>query len=365
VTALEARQRGATLIDLGRPQEALAHLQRALAAEPGDWAAHALVALAHLRLEHHPEAEAAAQAAIRADPEQPWPQRLLAIALLRQERDAEGRAAALEACRLDPLDAQSHVVLAASLQATGDEAGAVRAATHAIELDPESAEARRELGVVLLEQGRNAEAIPALEAALALDPEHAGALNDLAVARLRARRSLNPTSQFEAAAALDPRLDVVRHNILATGPAGRSRAWRRWSIVMAVWAVLLAVAGAPGPAAVILAAGLVFEAVRALELRRASPATRELLRSDNRARRWRPGRWGWGWVTRLRPWWWLLLMRLPPPVLLTANVALLGAAIATPVVFWIVAFGLALPFSARRALRWWRRRHPPASSWRP
>ena len=32
----EAQQRGATLIDLGRPEEALVHLQRALAAEPGD-----------------------------------------------------------------------------------------------------------------------------------------------------------------------------------------------------------------------------------------------------------------------------------------------------------------------------------------
>jgi hypothetical protein len=218
---------------------------------------------------------------------------------------------------------------------------------------------------VLLEQGRNAEAVPVLEGALALDPEHAGALNDLTVGRLRVRRALNPTPQFEAAAALDPSDEIARHNILATGSAGRSRAFRRWSIVMALWGISLALAGQPGPGALIFAGAVAFELLRWLDLRRVSTPTRELLRSDNRTRRWRPQRWNWRWITRLRPWWWLLLARLPPPILLAANLVLLVAAIAGPVRFWVVAFGLALPFSARRTHRWWRRRHPGASSWRP
>ncbi len=361
----EAQQRGATLIDLGRPEEALAHLGRALAVEPDDPRTHSLIALAQLRLQQPDAAAQAARAAIRAAPEDAWAQRLLALALLRLDRDGEARVAALESCRLEPLSSQAHVVLAAALQAAGDEAGAVHAATHAIELDPESADARHELGIVLLEQGRNAEAAPVLEGALAVDPEHAGALNDLAVARLRVRRGLNPTPQFEAVAALDPRNDVARHNILATGPAGRSRAFRRWSVVMALWGISLAVVGQPGPGALLFAVAVAFELVRWLDLRRVSAPTRELLRSDSRARRRRPDRWDWRWITRLRPWWWLLLARLPAPILLAANVALLVAAVATPIVFWIVALGLALPFSARRTYKWWRRRHPGADSWRP
>jgi hypothetical protein len=128
---------------------------------------------------------------------------------------------------------------------------------------------------------------------------------------------------------------------------------------------LIAIA-APSPAiAIFLGLAVALEALRWWELRRLSPATRELLRADNRARRWRPQRWRYRWITRLRPWWWLLLVRLPPPLVLGANLALLVAAAAGRIVFWIVAFALALPFSSRRAFRWWRRRHPPASSWRP
>jgi Flp pilus assembly protein TadD len=361
----EAQQRGATLIDLGRPEEALVHLQRALAVEPGDARTHSLISLAQLRLEHAAEAEQAARAAVRAAPEDAWPQRLLALALLRQDRDGEARTAALEACRLEPLDAQAHVVLAGALQASGDEAGAVKAAHHAIELDPESPEARHQLGIVLLQQGRNAEAVPVLEGAVAIDPEHAGALNDLAVARLRTRRALNPTPQFEAAAALDPRNEIARQNILAIGPAGRSRAFRRWSIVMALWGISLAAVGQPGPGAVIFAFAIPFELVRWLDLRRVSAPTRALLRSDNRARRWRPQRWNWRWITRVRPGWWVLLASLPPPLTLAVNVALLIAALAAPSVFWVVILGVTLPFSARRAHKWWRRRHPAAGSWRP
>ena len=76
-----------------------------------------------------------------------------------------------------------------------------------------------------------AEAIAAYEARAARwTPRTPTALNNLAVARLRAHQRAGIGEQFEAAARLDPRLDVARHNILHTGPAGRSYVYRRVSI---------------------------------------------------------------------------------------------------------------------------------------
>jgi Flp pilus assembly protein TadD len=307
----------------------------------------------------------AADASVALDPEGEWPHRLRAIALIQLGRKREALPAALEATRLAPEEATTHIVLASALQATGDEAGAVAAARHAVELDPEDADTHSTLGEVLFEQGRNAEAIGAYEAALAIDPEDAGTINNLAVARLRSYDRAGTGEQFEAAAMLDPRLGVARHNILRTGPAGRSHVYRRFTIAAILIYAVVAVAGTPEAIGVFVIIAVVAELVRALELRRVSAPTRMLLRDDNRARRLRPRRWDWAWPTRLRPWWWVVLTQLPPPLLLAANVVFLALAIAGPVVFWIAALGLALPFSVRRSWHWYRRRRPGAGSWRP
>ncbi len=44
---------------------------------------------------------------------------------------------------------------------------------------------------------------------------------------------------------LDPRLDVARHNILRTGPAGRSHVYRRVTVAAILIAVVVAATGTP------------------------------------------------------------------------------------------------------------------------
>jgi tetratricopeptide (TPR) repeat protein len=365
VTAEGAIERAVALLDLGRPQAALEHLRRAVAEQPETAEIHSLIALATLQLGDAPGALKSAETSAGLGPEEEWPHRLRAIALIQLGRDGEARVAALEAARLAPEEAMTHIVLASALQAAGDEAGAEAAARHAVELDPHDADTHSTLGDVLFAQDRPADAIPAFEAALALDPEDANTLNNLAVARLRRHDRGGTGEQFEAAARLNPRLEVARHNILRTGPAGRSHVYRRVTLVAIVGGAVLAVAGAPETLAVVLIVAAVAELVRALELRRLSLPTRALLRDDNRARRLRPRSWDWSWPTRLRPWWWVVLTQLPAPLLLAANVFFLGVAIAGLLAFWIVALGLALPFSAIRTWRWYRRRRPGTGSWRP
>ena len=84
-----------------------------------------------------------------------------------------------------------------------------------------------------------------------------------------------------------------------------------------------------------------------------------------RARRFKPHRWDWSWPARLRPWWWVLLTKLPAPLLLAINLLLFAGALAGLLVVWALVLGIALPFSFMRTWRWFRRRHPGASSWRP
>ena len=364
MTPEAAVERAFALLDMQRPREALEHLQPAVAADPDIPELHCLVAIAKLQLGAPRAALEAAERAVAAGAEEEWAHRLRAVALLQLGRKGEARDAALQAARLAPEQATTHVVLASALQATGDEAGAEAAARHAVELDPEDPDTHSTLGQVLFEQDRPRDAIPAYEAALALNPEDADAINNLAVARLRVHDRRGTSQQFEAAAKLDPRHDVARHNILHTGPAGRSFVYRRFSLGLAVLALLVALGDLPS-ALVILALAAVFEGVRALELRRLSPPARELLADDRRARRLKPQRWDAAWPTRLRPWWWILLTQLPAPLLLTCNAVFLAGAIAAERPVWIFALGLALPFSLMRVWRWFRRRHPGAGSWRP
>ena len=355
-----ARERGEILIDLGRGQEALEHLRNALAEDPGDGRAHCLVAVAYFQLGDAQAALTAADAGCAADPEAEWPHRLRSIALRALGRDPLPDA--LEAVRLEPEEPRTYVVLADALQDAYDDAGAEAAARHAIALDPALPEAHTALGDVLLAQSRPREAIAPYEAALALNPTNATVLNDLAVARLRARDGAGVEQQFESALRLDPNARAARRNLLETGAAGRTRVYRRFAVGLAIAAVITALDGTYFRTLLLLVWAALMEGVRAGELRRLSPATRTLLRDDNRARRFHPLRWNWRWPVRG---WWTALMWFPPWATWWMNFCAFMACLTGGIVIGAVCFALLLPFSGWRWLRVWSRRHPGPDSWRP
>ena len=352
------------LLDAGRSAEALSHLQRAASGDPGDAITHALMGLALVRLEQPQKALEACGAAAALDPELELAHRLRAIALNALGQKREANAAALEACRLEPREPRAHLVLATTLERMGDQAGALAAARHAVELDPYSADAHNQVGVLLLGHERHGDAGASFQAALALDAEHADALNNLSVVHLRRGNPQQALGGFEQAASLDPRSQTFRSNILSVGGA---RAFRRAAIVIFL---VVGVGGfaASGQVYPLVLGGIfagVCELARWNSLRSLDGRTRALVADDARARRFVPSRWDWKWPTRFRPWWWTLLSRIPPIAALALNAAVLAAAVAGRAGVWIVAMGLALPFSIRRAYKWWRRQHPAAGSWRP
>jgi len=255
-------------------------------------------------------------------------------------------------------------VLAETLQATRDEAGALAAARHAIELAPEDAAVHDLEGRLLLAHEDNAGAETAFRRALALNPEDEAYLNNLALALDRQGQHDVALTGMEAATRIDPADVLVRHNVLLV--ARRRTAWARGlGIALAVIGTIVLIGGlASGPeigsvlfgAALLVGGAAVFELAIHATHRRLSGPTAQLVLEDHRARRLKPWRWDWSWITRLRPWWWLILQRIPPSAALVINIA---AGIAVPILL------IGVPFSAWRAWRSYRRAHPGRGSWRP
>lgn len=171
---------GAALLQAGRADAALAHLQAAHALDPGD--ATVLYNLGHalVRLGRLAEAEDRFRRAAAIEPgfADAWNN----LGELRRARgDVTGALAAYrQAVAAAPRTARFHANMGAALRAAGRLDAARAAYEHALALDPTLADAHVGLGRVHHEEGRLEEAAAAYRRALAAAPAHVGALNGLA-----------------------------------------------------------------------------------------------------------------------------------------------------------------------------------------
>jgi tetratricopeptide (TPR) repeat protein len=154
-----------------------------LADLPGNDAAHALRARAHLALGYLADAEADAQAAVRLDPDEVRYRELLAETLSatgahREAAEEYGRLA-----RLDPRQAAWIRAEATERLAATESELAVEAARRALRLDPTDAAAQLTLTRALLRAGQATLALEAAERVVALAPEDGAARETLADAQ--------------------------------------------------------------------------------------------------------------------------------------------------------------------------------------
>ncbi len=136
---------GASLLELNRPEEALAALENAVKLAPGDAGTHYNLAVALEALHQHDDAIAALKRSIE----------------------------------LQPAKAAAHYNLATLLQMTGENTGAENHFTEALRLQPQHADANNNLGILLKQQGRFEEAIHCFEQAIHSRPEDAALHNNL------------------------------------------------------------------------------------------------------------------------------------------------------------------------------------------
>lgn len=149
---------GMALRALGRRDEALVFLDRAIARKPGDAVFHANRAAT-----------------------------LLDLARFAEARDASARAVSLDAGH-----APAHINLAAALAALGEDAAAEASYRQALALAPGAADAHNNFANLLQRRGRVAEALTHYEAAIAAAPDHQAAHSNYGTALYALHRAGDP-----------------------------------------------------------------------------------------------------------------------------------------------------------------------------
>jgi tetratricopeptide (TPR) repeat protein len=209
----EELSRAATMLDLGRYDEASTLLARLVSAEPGSGRAWCLFARAHLGADRFAEAVESANKAAAIEPTEEWPHRLASNALMHLGNHAEALRAAAESRRLAPGYWQTHVCVAQAALAAGQPAVAASAATEARKLAPNEPDVHFLSGKVALARGDLDGARTHQERALALDPTHSGAMNELGRIRLRRHDTVGAIKHFISAARTTPGEHIYSRNI--------------------------------------------------------------------------------------------------------------------------------------------------------
>jgi Flp pilus assembly protein TadD len=204
--------RAATMIELGRYDEAASLLAGMVATAPDAPRGWSLLSRAHLGAGRAAEAVQAARRAGALNPSDDWPFRLASTALLSLGRGQEAVAAAVEARRQAPNFWRCHVCLAQAALAVGDRQLAADAVAAALAIAPDEADVQFTAGKVALGRGNLATAREHQQAALAIDPAHSGAINELGRISLRERDVSSAAGHFLRAARSAPGVAIFGRN---------------------------------------------------------------------------------------------------------------------------------------------------------
>lgn len=209
-----SRERALVLFDQRRYELAERELRQALAQDPGDPTAHALLALCLSELERFNEAEAEARIALGRGSELGIVHYALARVLYDRNRLDDARDAVQEAIRREPEDPGYFSLLAAIHFDERRWNEALQAADQALTLDPEHAGALNLRAMALRKLGRDREAALTLEGALAKDPERALTHANRGWTLLHDGDPAGALESFREALRLDPTLETARSGVV-------------------------------------------------------------------------------------------------------------------------------------------------------
>ena len=212
--AADAVMRARTLLQLRRPEGAEREARGALARDPGDGDAHAVLALALSALGRADEAVAEANEAVRLVPDNWWPHYVAAFILWKADRDRAGLTAAWAALRIDPSRASIWDVIARLHLSLQEWWLAVRAAQRGLACDPENSDLASLQSLALTELA-NAPGAAALAAeAVRLNPEEPLAHLAVGHAALGAKDPRAAEQAFREALRLTPANDHARDRLV-------------------------------------------------------------------------------------------------------------------------------------------------------
>lgn len=188
----------------GKPELAVAPIQRAIALRPGVAVYHVNLGNAYLELNRHDDAVAQYGRALELYPDYVEALANLGAALRRQNRLDESEAALRRAVALDPQNPNVQFHLGTTLQRARRLEEALTHLREALRLKPGFADARKNLGLVLRRSGRFAEAEAFYRADVAEKPQSAEPLVNLGHVLAQVGRIDESLGCFEAALRLDP-----------------------------------------------------------------------------------------------------------------------------------------------------------------
>jgi tetratricopeptide (TPR) repeat protein len=206
--------RARLLLAQSRPADAEREAGLAVAAEPEDTAALAVLALSLAEQRKMPAALEAARRAIGLAPDAAHLHYIHASVLHRADLDDQARQAVAEAIRLDPEDADNFSLLASIELAERDWPGALAAAERALALNPEHIGAANLRAMALVRLGRTAEAEQTMDFALQRAPENAFSHANQGWNRLHQNRPREAQVHFREALRLAPDLEYARQGML-------------------------------------------------------------------------------------------------------------------------------------------------------
>lgn len=192
------------LVEEGRIEEALPHLERARNADPTNPQAVWMLAVARLRLGDFPEAAALAEEFGRLVPDNTTGPLLRAGALTALGRLPEAEAALRDVLALDPRHPEARRDLAVLLGRMGEREEAIRQLEELRNEYPGRPEVLAPLGVLYVQEGRTAEGLAALQQAAQADPGSWEARHHVGALYSEFGQFAFAASHLEAALALQP-----------------------------------------------------------------------------------------------------------------------------------------------------------------
>ena len=207
-------QRALQLFERSRYELAEEQLRQALAVEPDDSHAHALLALCLAHREQFEEADTEARQAVHLAPDFGFAHYAHASVLRDRNRFAEAQRAIEEALRLDPEDADYWAMLSQIRLDQRQWSPALEAAEHGLHFVPDHVACTNLRAIALVKLGRKSEAGATIDVALARDPENAVTHANQGWTLLEQSQPAKALEHFRESLRLDPTNDWARAGIV-------------------------------------------------------------------------------------------------------------------------------------------------------
>ena len=204
VDAREFVRRGNVLLDVGRPGEAIAEFERALALAPDDADVLCYIALAFTMLKKPDRALEYVARAIAANPELEWAFRLKALAHLQKDQRSSAYKAATRAVQLDAENIDCLTMLGRCALSIERDEEAKMLAGLIVQQAPEATSGHLLLGDVAESRSQLPDAALHFEKVLELDPSNVDALESLARIRKQHNKFGESVSLLRGALHIDP-----------------------------------------------------------------------------------------------------------------------------------------------------------------